>query len=123
VSEVSETDHDWTAGEPAIHHQTCRKCGGVWYFRREFCPRCGDDSPLLQRASGWGTVAAVSTVHRAPSAELRQHAPYCILLVEADEGFRMMAQGDRSLSIGDRVTAGFVKFGEGFIPYFTRHTP
>ena len=121
MSQGSETQRDWTQGEAAIVYQACPKCSSVWYFRRSFCPRCGSENPSLQRASGAGIVAAVSTVTRAPSGELRQYAPYCIILVDAAEGFRMMAQGDRSLAIGDSVMAGFVPFGAGLIPYFARH--
>jgi hypothetical protein len=67
-------------------------------------------------------VAAVSLVTRAPSAELRQHAPYCIVLIDAEEGFRMMAQGDKSLAMGDRVAAGFEPFAGRIVPYFRATT-
>lgn len=120
MSLSSEPPRDWTQGEPAILFQVCPKCQNVWYFRRAFCPRCGSPEPKVERACGRGTVAAASIVYRAPSLELRSYAPYCIVLVDAEEGFRMMTQGERSLAIGDKVRAQFVPFGETMIPYFGR---
>jgi uncharacterized OB-fold protein len=122
MSEAGGDMRDWTEGEAAILYQRCGRCRHVWYFHREFCPRCGDKGPERLRASGRGTVAAVSLVARAPSAELRQYAPYCIVLVDAEEGFRMMAQGDKSLALGDRVVASFVPFAGRTVPYFQGRT-
>ena len=42
---------------------------------------------------------------RAATPETRAHVPYNIVLVDAAEGFRMMAHGDNDLAIGDKVTA------------------
>jgi uncharacterized OB-fold protein len=109
---------DWTEGEAAILYQRRGRCRHVWYFRRAFCPRCGDKGLKCLHASGRGTVVAVSLVARAPSAELQRCAPYCIVLVDAEEGFRMMAQGDKSLALGDRVAVTFVPFAGRIIPYF-----
>ena len=75
----------------------------MWYFHRSFCPACGTDEPVVHQASGTGTVHASTLVARAPTEELRAHAPYLIVLVDADEGFRLMAHGDPDLQIGDRV--------------------
>jgi uncharacterized OB-fold protein len=112
---------DWTRGEPGIAYQRCGGCGAVWYFHRGFCPACGQGEPQSQRASGNGTVHALTLVHRAPTEALRPHAPYLIVLVDADEGFRLMAHGDPGLAIGDRVHARFVAFGdERIVPCFER---
>jgi len=67
-----------------------------------------------------GTVYAATLVTRAPSEELRAHAPYLILLVDADEGFRVMAHGDPSLEIGDRVRCRFIALAGRLIPYFDK---
>lgn len=111
---------DWTATTPGIAYQSCAACGNSWYFRRGFCPRCGTVSPDDRQASGMGTVYAATLVTRAPSEELRAHAPYLILLVDADEGFRVMAHGDPSLEIGDRVRCRFIVLAGRLIPYFDK---
>ena len=108
----------WVYGEQAIVYQCCRACEHIWYFRREFCPVCGATEPQVLQASGKGLVCALSLVYRAPSEELRKHAPYLVVMIDADEGFRLMAHGDPSLAIGDRVEVRFVEFGDRLVPRF-----
>ncbi len=111
---------DWTKSEAAIVYQACSACGGVQYFHRSFCAACGSPDPVSKRASGEGTVYAVSLVCRAATPETRAHVPYNIILVDAVEGFRMMAHGDHDLAIGDKVTARFESFTGRLVPYFTK---
>jgi uncharacterized protein len=111
---------DWTSGAEAIVYQSCSACGAVQYFRRGFCAGCGALDPVEKLASGTGTVYATSLVCRAATPQTRAHVPYNIVLVDTDEGFRMMAHGDDDLSIGEKVTARFVVFAGRLIPYFTR---
>jgi uncharacterized OB-fold protein len=109
---------DWTQGEATIAYQRCKGCGGVWYFRRDFCPRCGAREPATLQSSGRGSIYARTLVHRAPSEALRPRVPYLIALVDMEEGFRMMGQADAGLAIGERVQARFERFGETLVPYF-----
>ena len=113
---------DWTCGQPAIAYQHCGDCRRIWYFRRSFCPHCGSDGVAMKEASGRGTVYAVTLVTRAPSETLRALAPYCIILVDAEEGFRMMAHGAKDLAVGDAVAARFRAFGSLLIPFFERRS-
>jgi uncharacterized OB-fold protein len=112
---------DWTRGGEGIAYQRCGACAARWYFRRGFCPHCGAEGPEDLQSSGQGTVHAATVVARAPSEALRPYAPYCILLVDMAEGFRIMAHGDPGLSVGDEITAGFRQLGEHRIPYFGGH--
>ncbi|HEU5283589.1 MAG TPA: OB-fold domain-containing protein [Burkholderiales bacterium] len=111
---------DWTEGGEGVAYQGCGGCGAVWYFHRTFCPRCGREAPEVRAAAGAGTVHAVTLVARAPTEELRAHAPYAIVLVDADEGFRMMAHGDNDLRIGDRVRCRFVTQAGRVMPHFEK---
>jgi uncharacterized OB-fold protein len=111
---------DWTRGGDAIVFQTCAACGHVWYFRRDFCPACGDADPRDVTSAGVGTVHTGTLVHRAPSDEFRALAPYRIVLVDIDEGFRMMGHGEPGLAIGDRVRCRFKALGERLLPYFEK---
>lgn len=115
-----DTVGDWTTGRPAIVYQVCGACQHVRYFRRAFCPACGSAVGETRDACGHGTVYASTTVSRAPSETLRALAPYCIVIVEADEGFRLMAHGACGLAIGDAVTARFEPFAALLIPVFHR---
>ncbi|HYB57949.1 MAG TPA: OB-fold domain-containing protein [Alphaproteobacteria bacterium] len=111
---------DWTQGTPAIVYQRCSGCGRVWYFRRSFCPRCGAERVEDRLASGRGIVHAATMVHKAPVAALAAAAPYLVILVDAEEGFRLMAHGEPELAIGDAVEAGFSHLAGRLIPYFRR---
>jgi uncharacterized protein len=111
---------DWTQGHEAILYQTCGSCRCVQYFRRDFCAACGSTKLTETRASGEGTIYAASLVCRAATPETRAHVPYNIVLVDTQEGFRMMAHGADDLAIGDRVTARFVSFAGHIVPYFEK---
>jgi len=114
---------DWTTGEAAIIYQSCAACGARQYFRRGFCASCGATVLAELRASGEGTVYATSLVCRAATPETKAHVPYNIVLIDAKEGFRMMAHGDNDLAIGDRVTARFVQFAGRVVPCFAKASP
>ena len=111
---------DWTTGHEVIVYQACAACGGLQYFRRSFCVVCGAPDPIEKSAGGEGTVYATSLVCRAATPETRAHVPYNIILVDAAEGFRMMAHGDNDLVIGDRVRARFQPFAGHLVPYFEK---
>ena len=122
MSDLAPSTVDWTAGEQAISYQSCAGCGSRQYFRRSFCAACGGADPVEQRASGEGTVYAVTRVCRAATPEAREYVPYTIVLVDTAEGFRMMAHGDNDLAIGDQVTARYRRFAGGLVPHFERTT-
>lgn len=104
----------------SITFQTCNACGHIQYFARTFCAACGATDLATNVASGEGTVYATSLVQRAPTPETRAEVPYMIVLIDAAEGFQMMAHGDKSLTIGDRVTASARDFAGHRVPYFQR---
>ena len=104
----------------AIRYQRCTPCGHVWYFMRNFCPKCGAREPTTSEASGSGVVHAVTIVERAPTPDMRALAPYTLMMVDADEGFRVMAHGAPGLAIGDRVSGSLVELAGRPIPFFKR---
>ena len=109
---------DWTNDGDGITYQCCRQCDSRWYFQRGFCPRCGSSNPTTLQASGLGMVHARTLVARAPTEEWRAHSPYLIVMIDADEGFRLMAHGSMELQIGTRVRARFIVLAGRKIPYF-----
>jgi len=113
---------DWTTGHEAILYQLCGACGKPQYFRRGFCAACGSTELVEKSASGKGTVYATSVVMRAATPETRAHVPYNIVLVDTEEGFRMMAHGALSLKIGVAVRVRYVRFTDRVVPYFENST-
>jgi uncharacterized OB-fold protein len=79
--------------------QWCVRCDRGVFYPRAFCPYCagvgGNDAggPLEWReASGRATVHAAVVEYRpeAAGASFANGAPYCVALVDLEEGVRMM---------------------------------
>lgn len=109
---------DWTQGAARLCYDACAACGATRAFPRPFCPCCGSDKIERREASGFGVVASVTDVARAPSKELQAFAPYTLVLVDLDEGCRVMGHGEQGLAIGARVNVRFREFGGAMTPIF-----
>ena len=121
---MSATDAcgDWTRGcaEGDRLPGAARRAAASGTSTARSAPAAGTPSRRPRQAAGDGTVHAVTLVTRAPTEELRAHAPYAIVLVDADEGFRLMAHGAQDLRIGDRVRCRFVDLAGRLVPRFER---
>lgn len=95
-----------------LRYQSCEDCGAAQTLSRYACTRCAGRRLAWRDAAGTGTVYASTVVARAPSEEFRPLVPYTLVLVDLDEGARVMAHGAPGLRIGDRVRARFVSFGD-----------
>jgi uncharacterized OB-fold protein len=54
---------------------------------------------------------------------MREHTPYTIVLIDTDEGFRMMGHGAADLRIGETVRAGYRAIAGTLMPFFDREQP
>ena len=72
--------------------------------------------------TGAGTVSASTLVHRAPDDAFRAIAPYRLVLVELDEGPRLMAHADIGINVGDRVRGEPQLIAGRRLPFFTKET-
>lgn len=72
--------------------QRCDSCQGFVWYPRAVCPHCGSLSLTWTAASRYGTVYAVSVHQRPARPELADAAPYPVVLVDLDDGVRMMAR-------------------------------
>lgn len=107
---AANPDHGSSA---AIELMRCKACETLHAFPRPFCPACGSGDVQKVAARGTGTLAAITTLHRAPTKEHKERLPYAIALVDLDEGVRVMGAADRELAPGDTVLA---ELGEGDAP-------
>ncbi len=98
--------------------QTCRNCAARWYLERDRCPHCGAAEIVPLFASGWGTLFAVTTVHRAPDASFDSLIPYRLALVDLDEGVRVMAHLSDDMPIGAAVRGRLESVAGRDIPVF-----
>ena len=82
-----------------LHFQRCAACGTLLGYPRTLCPGCGGRDLAWVQSAGSGTVYSATTVHTREEA-------YTVLLVDLDEGVRVMGAGD--LAIGAAAQARVV---------------
>lgn len=71
--------------------QHCLDCSHIQFYQQAICRQCGSERLEHRPASGLGKVHSFSVVHRAPGPAFKQDVPYAVLLVELDEGPRMIS--------------------------------
>lgn len=71
--------------------QHCADCGHVQYYQQAICRQCGGEHLAHRPASGRGKVHSFSVVHRAPGPAFKADVPYAVLLIDLEEGPRMIS--------------------------------
>jgi uncharacterized OB-fold protein len=69
----------------------CTECDAAFWYPRPACPRCASSAIEWRPASGRGVVYAASTQHQAALPALADRVPYSVVLVDLDEGVRLMS--------------------------------
>ena len=97
--------------------QRSRSTGRYVFYPRVVEPGTGNQNLEWVDASGLGTVHAVTVIYSKPPA-----APYDVVLVDLDEGPRLMSRVDgiapEDVRIGMRVKARIVSSGnEAFVVF------
>ena len=100
---------DWTQGAARLVVSTCRACAHRWYLPRDACPSCGDTNVEGNPAAGSGVVAAAATVHRHALAASPDSGPIGIVLVDLDEGVRVMGRAEPGMTVGAAVRLNFIR--------------
>jgi uncharacterized protein len=90
-----------------LRYQSCTTCGAAQKLARYACRACGSTRLEWRDSAGGGTVFAISVVSRAPSDAYKSLVPYTLVLVDLDEGARLMGHAEPGVAIGERVSAGF----------------
>jgi uncharacterized protein len=100
--------------------QWCTACDRGVFFPRALCPHCGATGPLEWReASGRATVHAAVVEHRPElaGAAFAQGEPFCIALVDLQEGVRMMTNvvgcPPDDVSVGMALTVAWEPLSDG----------
>ncbi|MBF6629526.1 MAG: Zn-ribbon domain-containing OB-fold protein [Comamonas sp.] len=113
------------ARENKLLIRKCNACGQVHFMPRHVCPTCWSDDLQWIEASGKGTVHSYTIIRRASDPRFAHLVPYVVVLVDLQEGPRMMANvlGENALKtkIGDALTLVFEDRGDGDqLPQFQR---
>lgn len=89
--------------------QRCGHCSSAVFYPRVLCPVCGGSSLMWETSCGRGTVYATTAVFH------RDHEPHNVVLVDLEEGFRMMSRVEGlpagEVEVGMKVTFA-VRAGE-----------
>lgn len=101
-------------------YQACNDCGAVQLIPRNVCTQCQGSQLAWRESAGQGVVLSYTKVYRAPVPAFKPDTPYLIVLVDLDEGFRLMlnVQNDKEVatSIGQRVRIAFEARGDCTVP-------
>jgi len=71
--------------------QRCNACATWRHLPRLRCARCGSSEFRWERSSGRGRVYSWTITHQAPLRAFASRVPYAVLVVELEEGVRMVA--------------------------------
>jgi uncharacterized OB-fold protein len=94
--------------------QRCESCCRLVWYPRFVCPGCGGSSLAWETLSGNGVVYAVSVHHRAALPALADKVPYSVVLVDLDEGVRLMSNVfGPPPAVGDRVAVAWTPLDDG----------
>ena len=84
-----------------LGYQRCFDCSAAVFYPRVLCPVCGSGALEWRESAGRGTVYATTALYS------RDRAPRNVVLVDLDEGFRMMSRVEgvpaEEVEIGTRV--------------------
>ena len=87
--------------EGELAYQWSPEAGKAVFYPRVICPFTGSDRLEWRVSTGLGTVYATTVTHP------REGAPYNVVLVDCDEGFRLMSRVEdiapEAVKIGMRV--------------------
>lgn len=82
--------YERAAATGALHLQRCDACSTWRHPPRLRCATCGSDAWTWQPAAGTGRVFTWTTTHRATDPAFADDVPYAIVVVELDEGPRVV---------------------------------
>ena len=102
--------------------QFCNTCSKAVFYPRALCPHCFSETLEWITASGKGTIYSYTIAHQAFGA-FAADAPFAVVLVELEEGVRMMSRlldaPRERIQVGAPVMVTFEKVEEDLtLPYF-----
>ena len=100
----------------------CQSCGQLYLPPRPLCPDCHSQEMEWFEFNGRGNLVAFTTVHIAPTAMIEagygRDNPYCVGVVQVDEGPSISAQiigvdsgKPETITLGTTLKAAFAERG------------
>jgi len=111
---VSDSDSEpfWAAlREERLQVQRCLQCHRHLFYPRALCPHCHSSDLEWVPVAGTGTIYSYTVARRPAGPAFAADVPYVLVLVDLDEGVRMLSRlvppDVDAVRIGARVTVGF----------------
>lgn len=116
-----DTEEYWQAA--AEHRLVCRVDaeGRLHHYPRRRTPGTLAETTGWRELAGTGTVHSFTIVHQPASSAFRDRVPYVVVIVDLDEGVRMLANLEADPSdaqIGQRVEVAWREDHDVTIPVF-----
>tara|TARA_B100000029_G_C17396927_1_gene895560 strand:- start:417 stop:833 length:417 start_codon:yes stop_codon:yes gene_type:complete len=104
-----------------LRMQACSQCSVLRFIPKEVCPDCSSVDYVWQQVSGLGMVYSYTTIHGGVGPAFRDDLPFVTVIVELDEGPRVMSHLINCLpdavEIGMRVSVVFERATEELTLY------
>ena len=102
----------WAAlREGRLQLQRCGGCGRYVFYPRALCPHCHSSDLEWVPVAGTGTIYSYTVARRPAGPAFAADVPYVLVLVDLDEGVRMLTRlltaDVDSVRIGARVVVDF----------------
>ncbi len=103
--------------------QRCSGCRALRHPPRPGCPKCRSTESEWHRVSGRGTIYTYTITHQAIHPALKGRVPWTVVLVDLEEGVRMVSHlvdsSTEQVRIGMPVEVTFEDVNEEVsLPYF-----
>lgn len=97
----------------------CRGCGRFHFYPRPFCPFCDGIDLEWRAAGGNGTIYSFAVVRQPLEKPFVAHLPYVIVIVELDEGVRLLSHlvgaAPEGVACGMKVRVEFATMPVGVV--------
>jgi len=113
---VLEWHHACLAAD-ALTIQRCDGCGRWRHPPRRFCAACHSPASSFEPVAGTGVVVSLAVSHRSMDPGWQADAPFATLVVELDEGPRLLAatrSAPGSVGVGTRVRCTIERRSDDF---------
>lgn len=110
------------AGHGDLRFQRCGDCGTWRHMPRYTCASCGSASWSWEKSSGRGTLYSWTVTHRSFHPGFNQDVPYAVVVVEMEEGVRVVSQIEgiepSAYRLGMKLAAVFAQRDDVSLPVF-----
>lgn len=121
---LTDFNHGFWEGAAAgeLRVQRCGPCGHLRYPPAPWCPQCLSEEWEWIALSGRGTILSRLIFHQAYNPAWKDRLPYNVVLVQLEEGPRMISNllplGSQDFTVGMAVVVDFDREGDFVIPRF-----